>query len=313
MNILKTVATGIMALTVSVCANAQDNCDIHLSVVPIEQGEDVPDGANDFLSTRLANAVTACGVTANTDAGQFFVTGKFNHVTEDAVAGPPAQVAIHTLLTLYIGDLANQQVFASKTFELRGVGTSEQRAFINSFGSLNARNANLQQFIEQGKQKVISYFDKHYPQVFSQARRAASQHHYDQALSLVTSVPECCAGYNEAYALTLQYFKQYIDFEGQHALRAARSLWAKEPNAAGASKALAKLMEIDPESSAYVGAESLMAEIKASVADDREFELREKYHDRVNLEKQRIAAARAVGVAWGNGQKAKTTNIAWIR
>ena len=47
--------------------------------------------------------------------------------------------------------------------------------------------------------------------------------------------------------------------------------------------------------------------------DDWEFEIRQKYNDAVDIEKSKIEAARAVGVAYGNGQKEKTTNLMWLK
>ena len=48
-------------------------------------------------------------------------------------------------------------------------------------------------------------------------------------------------------------------------------------------------------------------------ADDIDLEMRDKYHDQIQLEKDRISAARAVGVAFGNGQKPTTTNVMWLK
>ncbi len=56
-----------------------------------------------------------------------------------------------------------------------------------------------------------------------------------------------------------------------------------------------------------------MNDIKKQVRSDIDFEMREKYHDAVDMEKQRIAAAKAVGVAYGNGQQPTTTNLMWLR
>lgn len=73
------------------------------------------------------------------------------------------------------------------------------------------------------------------------------------------------------------------------------------------------LAGIDPSSSAYSGAQALVKEMGKTVKSDRDFELRDKYHDKVALEKSRIEAARAVGVAFGNGQKPTTTNLMWLK
>ena len=53
-------------------------------------------------------------------------------------------------------------------------------------------------------------------------------------------------------------------------------------------------------------------EIKQKVTSDWDFENREKYKDEAGLKKQRIEAARAIGVAFGNGQQPVTTNITWL-
>ena len=57
---------------------------------------------------------------------------------------------------------------------------------------------------------------------------------------------------------------------------------------------------------------ALYKEIKGKVLDDWKFEMK-KYQDGVDLEKQRIEAARAVGVAYGTHQPNKEVNIDFIR
>ena len=59
-------------------------------------------------------------------------------------------------------------------------------------------------------------------------------------------------------------------------------------------------------------AKALYNEIKQKVTSDWDFENREKYKDEAGLKKQRIEAARAIGVAFGNGQQPVTTNITWL-
>ena len=63
----------------------------------------------------------------------------------------------------------------------------------------------------------------------------------------------------------------------------------------------------------HLNAVALQNEIKNTVKENWNFEHREKYKDAIGLEKDRIAAARAVGVAYGNNQKPTTTYINWIR
>lgn len=73
------------------------------------------------------------------------------------------------------------------------------------------------------------------------------------------------------------------------------------------------LAQIDSNASCYGDAAKLMTEVKSQVRSDIDFEMRQKYSDQVQIERDRIAAARAVGVAFGNGQKPTTTNLMWLR
>jgi len=293
-------------------AGAQ-NCNINLAVLPMTQGEDVPASSEDYLLTRLSQMLTAEGITSDPLQGQFFISAKFNHITEDITPGPPAQTALHTYLTLYMGDLASETVYATSTLELRGVGTSTQRAFINAMRALNAKNANIASFIERGKSKIIDYFNKNYRSIIAKAKRAAEKNDLEQAMWHLVSIPECCIGYNEAYALEQKYFQTYIDRVGTKLYSAALAAWSAHPDQTGAEEAFALLIQIDPESAAYPKAVALASEMKASIKSDRDFELREKYHDSIDIEKNRIDAIRQVGVAYGKGQQPSTTNLMWLK
>ena len=46
---------------------------------------------------------------------------------------------------------------------------------------------------------------------------------------------------------------------------------------------------------------------------DIDFEMRQKYNDQVKIERERIAAIRAIGVAYGKGQQPTTTNLMFLR
>lgn len=301
------------AMLAAVAAPAMADCNISLTAMHAPQTENVPEATQNYLLTRLQTALNADGVSIDPAMGQFIVCGKFNHVVEDVLAGPPKQYALHTTLTLYIGDVNSETVYASTALELRGVGNSTERAYINALRTVNGKNKQIESFIATAKRKIMAYYDQNYPQIIAKAERAAAQHNYDEALWIATSIPECCAGYAQACTVVNKYFQSYIDQQGIALYNRANAIWSSAHNAESARQAFAYLVQIDPESSAYAAAQTLAAEMKASVKDDRQFELREKYHDAVDLEQQRIKAARDVGVAYGNGQQPVTTNLNWIR
>ncbi|MBQ8969330.1 MAG: hypothetical protein IJ064_06340 [Bacteroidaceae bacterium] len=310
LNIL--LAAGILQLS-AFCPLQAQNCEIHLMVAPVEQGEEVTDGFNEALMTRLEQAVSQTGIVADPNFSQFFITGKLTHFYKETLPGPPVQTALHSTLTLYVGDAVNQQIYATQAFEVRGVGNSPERAMLNAMQSLNGKNQKVQALIEKGKQKILDYYDKNYPTLISKAERAAAQNEYGEALYHLASIPECCRGYAEAYSMTVRLFTESLAREGRQLLQMAQAVYYADPSPAGAERAMQYLALIDPASPVQGDAAKLAQEIRKNSKSDYDFEYREKYKDGVALERARVDAARAIGVAWGNGQKPTTTNLMFVR
>ncbi len=292
---------------------AAQDCEIHLMVGRAPQKEQLPARVEEILDTRLATAVAGQGVVANSNFTSFFITGKINTLYKETVPGPPVSTAITAQLTLYMGDAIGQKLFSTLTLDVKGAGTNLTRAYINALRTVNANNVKIQEFVCEGKEKVITYFNSNYKQLLTKARKSASMNNYDAALYYVTSIPECCNGYAEASGLVEEYYKKYVNYNCLQILQHARAEWTKSPDAEGASRAFAWLVNIEPGSSCEVDAKALANEIKAKVTSDWNFENREKYKDSVDLKKKVIEAARAVGVAYGNGQQPVTTNLNWLR
>ena len=289
------------------------NCEISLSVLPMKQGDNVPSNISNNLVTRLNQAVTAGGITADPFFNQFFVAGKFNHLYKDVTTTAPAQTVIKTMLTVYIGDVQNQQIYATESFELQGVGTNYDRAYINALSRINAKNEKLKKFLEDGKKKIVEYYDKNISTVTAKADKAASMQKYDEALHYLVAVPECSSGYATATNQLVTVYKKKIDYDGKIYLQKAQSAWNVNPTAEGAAEAAVWLNLIDPQSASYLAAVKLGDEIRKTVKSDIDFEVREKYHDSVELQKLLIDAARQVGKAYGEGQKEQTTNLLWVK
>lgn len=299
------ILPALLALATTAAAHAPAaaaGCSVDLAVIPVEQIEDVPDAVSAQLSNRLINAATATGVAAGARHSRFYITGKFSHILEDVVPGPPAQTALYTTLTLYIGDSEAGTVFATASFDLRGVGTSTQRAFINAMKPINAKNANFAAFVQEGRQKIIDYYDANYDNIIKTAEQDIALHNYAEALLSLTAVPACSKGYDKASKKAIKLFDDYKEILAKKLLTCAQAEWAVSPDSRGAARAFGYIILIDPETTAYTQADSLIAEMKEAVKDDYIFETRDKYDDDIDLERSRIEAIRDVCTAIANGQ-----------
>lgn len=293
-------------------ACAQD-CDIHLMAIEANPDGEMPEAAGEYLFNRLCTAVTGDGISATGQYAQFFIAAKALPLYEQAVTGAPVKTALTLSLNLYIGDYWGEKVFDRMSLEIRGVGESRERAYLNAFRSLNKNNQQVANFLEKGKQRIIAYYDAEYNNIIREAQRENALRNYERALFLLGAVPVCCNGYDAVADELVKTYHEYIDYNCDRLLMQARNAWAVHPDQRGAAEAARILNQLEPDAACYGDAMDLYREIKDKMKDDWNFEMREKYKDSIELRKQTIEAARAVGVAFGEGQQPQTTNLMWMR
>lgn len=307
--IIVIMLTSLLVLT----ASKSQDCDLKLMAIPAEQTEDVPTDIQEMLIQRLTDAIVTDGVTAGEDYAQFFVSAKISYLYKENLSGPPMVTAMTTRLNLYIGDNYEQKIFSTLSLELKGVGTNDSRAFINAFKGLNKNDLRIHDFVAKGKIKILDYFNRNYKNILERAKQSASVQKYDEALYYASSIPDCCKGYSEAANATIKYYKLYINYNCKLLVAQAKNIWAVNPDQKGAKKVMSLLNQINPNAACYNEAQALYKDVADKVKTDWTFENKKKYEDEMSIKKNEIEAAKAVGVAFGNGQKAKTTNIMWLK
>lgn len=311
MKLFKTILCGAMVVAGSLSLAARD-CDLSFAVVDMDPDQsDAPAAMSRIITSRLINALNADGQSAGDAYGQLYMSGRFADTFKETVPGPPMQTAVTTELTLYVADIFSDKVFDSETFQLKGVGTSEQKAYMNALSNISGKNEAFKKFVKRAANKTVAYFDKNYEQLLSKARTAAAQHDYDKALYYTTLIPQCSVGYAAAESATMQYFQAYADYEGQQLLTQAKGIFSASPNAEGARRAFELISRINPSSKSYAAAMKYTDEMAKQTKAEYDFEVHQKYKDKLAQQNAIIDAARQVGVAYGRGQKATTTNIIW--
>lgn len=304
-------ATLLPAFALSESAKAQE-CEIGLDVAVMEQDEAIPDAAVQVFTNSLNRVATDGGMSIAAPYNQFYLTARFD-VLDKHIVSAPTQVVYNLGVTYYIVDNINRKKFSSSYVEVNGVGINETKALISAFRKLNGKSNKVAQMLADGRAKIMNYYNEQYPNILKEAQRLADLQQYEEAIALCVSIPACSAGGDQAVQTGLTIYNRYRDKLNLKLLNQARALWAATQTQEAAGDVAALLAQVDPEAACYNEALDLAKEVKKQVRSDIDFEMRQKYNDSVKLEEQRIAAIRAVGVAYGNGQKAKTTNIAWVR
>ena len=283
-----------------------------ISVYASDHSENFPEGAKAMMENKLTQLLTRNGIAGLDYTGQFLLTVTTTPLDKDIIAGPPSKIAEKMEMNLYIIDAYAKTIFSTTSFSVRGLGETENKCYLNAISRMPLQSPAIAQFIQEGKEKIIGYYDHEGEALIKKAQFLAKQKKYDEALFWVTLIPQQSKHYDAALAAGLEIYQQYLDNECNINLAAARQAWAAQQNAEGAALAGEFLAKILPDAGCYGDAMNLYKEIKGKVLDDWKFEMK-KYQDGVDLEKQRIEASRAIGVAYGNHQPSKEVNIEFLR
>lgn len=309
---MKKIATLLVAVLTALTMVAQETQYLPISVYVESQAEPCPPAAQVQIKNKLTQLLTANGIASMDYFGQFFLTAFVVPQTKEVVSSAPMKIVEQMDITFYIADYTNQVVFSTASLPARGVGDTEAKCYMNAIKSINTSSPTLAKFIQEGRTKIIAYYNHEADNIIKKANFLASTKQYEEALSLIVTIPAQCNKYDEALQTGLNIYQQYIDNQCNINLAAARQAWAAEQNTIGATKAGEYLALILPDAGCYDDAMQLYAEIKAKVLDDWKFEMK-KYQDSVDIQKQRISAMRDVGVAYGKGQQPTTTNVGFLR
>lgn len=283
-----------------------------ISVYAADNSENFPEGAKAMIENKLTQLLTRNGIAGLDYMGQFVLTVTTTPLDKDIIAGPPMKISEKMEMNLYIVDAYAKTIFSSTSFTVRGLGETENKCYLNAISRMPLQTPQIAQFIQEGKEKIIGYYDHEGEALIKKAQHLAKQKKYDEALFWVALIPQQSKHYDAALAAGQAIYQQYINNECNVNLAAARQAWAAHQNANGAEAAGEFLAKILPDAACYGDAMALYKEIKGKVLDDWKFEMKQ-YQDGVDLEKQRIEAARAVGVAYGTHQPSKEVNIEFIR
>lgn len=289
---------------------------IALDVLVPDQVANIPDHARSLLESKLIQAVTDHGMGGEGVSPRFMVTAKMEILTKDITPTVPPMEAYTFQVYLYLIDFVDRNILSTTSFQTKGAGTNANRAYTSALRPVNLNNQNIKRFLDEGKRKIIEYYNTRCDFVIARAQSLAAQKQFPQAVATLSGVPEVCKDcYMRALDAIGPIYQQYIDHDCQIMIAVGSAVWAAEPDSNGALKAGAVLSQIDPDSRCYSQAQGIIRDMAAKVLRDeqRDWDFMVKvFENSVSLEALRIRAFRDVGVAWGENQQPTYNHIMWV-
>ena len=189
---------------------------------------------------------------------RFIISGDINILTKDITATAPTKYLVTIETTLAIGDGIDGKAFSSEFIEFKGIGISEDKAFISAIRKINPRHKLIKQAIKEGKEKIIEYYNSKCDFILKEASALADSKKFDEAVFLLNQVPmvtkEC---YDKAMDLSTVIYKRKMENECQQNLTKSNSLIAQNKWV----EAALPIASYTPDMSCYSDVKKLMSKI----------------------------------------------------
>ena len=287
------------------------DCKVPMMLLVANSDKEVPASAQEMIESRLRQALTRNGIEGGAKFSNFTLVANVMSSGKEVVAGTRPVITVNAEGDVFVGNNFTGEKFASFTLPVSGAGNSEAKAYATAFQKVNGRNADLQKFLKETSQKINEYYETQLPSILALAQTYCTRNEFEEALCILSSVPPCCSKYDDVQNMLRTVWTNYVEFDCAVKVNKARTIWMANQTVEGANLAGVYLAAISPDADCMGDAKALEEQIRARIGDDWEF-AKEMARSEVDLKKLEIEAIRAIGVAFGENQKAKTYNDHWI-
>lgn len=274
----------------------------------------IPYNSYNLFKNKMNQMVTQSGL-GGTYTQRFIITANVDVLTKDITSTAPPMHAYTLAVTFYIGDGIEGTLFSTTQIIAKGVGETDEKAYTSALKNLRASSPAFKALIEEGKEKIIAYYNANGDLIISRAKALASLDQYDEAIYELMSIPDVCKDvYERALAEAGNIFKSKINSEGAKKLAQAKALWYAGLDYDAALAASQLLGEIHPDASCYQQALALSKEISKRVKeiDAREWQYtlnEQKFTHQENM--SQIASYKEIAVARANHQPQTVYRVNW--
>jgi hypothetical protein len=240
---------------------------IALSIIIPDNIQELNATQKQRLEAKITQITAAAGLAASGYDQSFVIYPKFAVNSADVVeTGMQDLHKITAEISFYIKQAATNMVFASTSKQVVGTGKTRSDALSNAISKLPNKDAELTKFIEEGKGKIISYYESKCGDIISKANALVKRQEYEEAIYELLAVPEECSScYAKVSVKAVEAFNAYQDKMCDEQMQNAKTKFAaKDYNAA-----LDILAEINPGASCFSKSQDMIMLIINQKCDEQ--------------------------------------------
>ena len=229
----------------------------------------IPEYAAKVMKNKLTQIASKYGVAGNSLDQRFIITANLIELSKDFTPTAPPMIALTLSPTIYIGDAITGELYAScEVPGVKGVGQNETKAFLNAIKLINVNNPSVAQCIEEGKNKIIQFYNSQIDFLLAEAESLMASERYEEAMVKLAAVPNVCKdAYTKAVGKIGEIYQKKIDVEGDKLYNEAVAQWKTAKTKESAARVVELLAEINPLSAAAAKGRTLVKSVEAHYAE----------------------------------------------
>lgn len=189
-----------------------DSARISLRAAVIDEPYNLSNEAISLLADRMNQVCTRHGLASSAANNRFQIVAYINYIDMDAINNGTPFFRCEMDISFYIIDYANKQMYASTIHEspYKGMGKSKNEAYKAAIRKIRRDDEIFVEFLAEGKQKILSYYDSQCDFIMARAKSLAEQNQFDEAFRILAEVPPVSKGcYEKALTNGSSIYKSY--------------------------------------------------------------------------------------------------------
>jgi hypothetical protein len=183
----------------------------------------IPEETKDYFTNKLKQITSNNGLGGTDNSNpRFILSGNIIEVNKEQIS-ESLLFYFNLEIILYVIDLQENKIFNSLSLNLKGLGDTKLKAYVDCIKRLEPQNKQIKEFLENGKTKIINYYTTQCDYIQANAKNLAKQNKFDEALynlSLVPNVSESC--YNVTLSNMIEIYNSKINYECRQSIDKAK-------------------------------------------------------------------------------------------
>lgn len=267
---------------------------ITLSVVMDQQTEALYPTQKSKIESKVISLVSRYGISGQGYGANFIINPRLEIYDEQLVEGMRNLYVVTVELNLFIKQAKANIIYSTYNKQLKGTGYSKNEAITNAISQINGNDPDVKIFIEEGKNKIIAFYNSKCNDIITEADKYAAMDEYERSIAILMSVPVEASPCNQKIKeKSVSIFKLYQKKKCQSQIQEAKALSVQKAY----SQALQTLTFIDPSSACFTESKTIMSQIqsKMDTEEQRAWEKdKERMKNQVEIEKYQTDAMKNV-------------------